>query len=236
MTSATRPANSTVSTSWFHSSSSLDNATEERTNWLVEWSTKHGQPSASNAAVPSSSSVSVFASTSLKPGMHADMASTNTGSNGCSASASTSAVANSRPQQASQPPPPPPPEPSPPKPARHIQWAGAESRKRKALAGARPPPPPLPTVDELERQLVADDALFRRCSAEQLYWGDDGQRDGWQRELVARLVRAKHERLDATQHPLLRCARRLARAEAVELWWRMREMRAASQKRRREGK
>ncbi|KAI1802771.1 hypothetical protein F4811DRAFT_572739 [Daldinia bambusicola] len=66
-------------------------------------------------------------------------------------------------------------------------------------------------------------------SATRSYWRDDRAREQWQRTLVSELVRAKHERLDATQGPVLRHARGVLRAESVERWVRLREL-AVTQK------
>ncbi|KAI0117138.1 hypothetical protein F4814DRAFT_415375 [Daldinia grandis] len=64
------------------------------------------------------------------------------------------------------------------------------------------------------------------------YWGSEADRHQWQRRLVKELVRVKYARLSQTQHPLLTCIRKLAKAEQIELWYRDREMRKAYEKRK----
>lgn len=225
-----------LSLNCFHSSVLPDDATDEDRFQFLLWASVNGRPSTSAPRNnDSSSSVPIFGSTAQKPGMHTQMASMNLqghGSNGPSRASTPSSDdgANQEPNHHNSPPE----ESNPPKATRHIQWAGAKSQTQNQLPGSRLPPPPLPPVDELEQQLAADDELFRRLSLEQLYWYTEEESDKWQVNLVQRLVRAKYEKLDAVQHPLVRYARRVACVKRIEEWWRTRKLRREQDKRKEE--
>ncbi|KAI1209946.1 uncharacterized protein F4807DRAFT_79311 [Annulohypoxylon truncatum] len=111
------------------------------------------------------------------------------------------------PEKEKQPSPPPPPPPPP-----HQQHKPKDQ-------------PPLPPISELPELLQETDFACRRASSQEQYWSSETHQDLWQRLLVAKLVRAKHARLDATQNTALRYARRLAGAEQLETWYRLRTMR-----------
>ncbi|XXG94140.1 hypothetical protein Hte_000392 [Hypoxylon texense] len=212
-----------LSLGWSHSSALPENATDEdRFLFLLRWAAQR-RPATSahnNSTAQSSSSGPIFGSTALRPGMHAQMASMNQQASSNESSnpsgSSPNDVANPEPNHHT----PPPPE------AQHIQWAGAKSQPL--------PPPPLPPLDELEQELADDDQLFRRFSEEQLYWYTDEESDKWQVNLVRRLVRAKHELLDAKQNSFVRLARRLARVREIEECRWMRTIRRDQQERRKE--
>ncbi|KAK6948190.1 hypothetical protein Daesc_009954 [Daldinia eschscholtzii] len=91
--------------------------------------------------------------------------------------------------------------------------------------------PPCYDIFESPRSEVFDGDPPHYCRSEGSvdvhYWQNTRHREYWQESLVRKLVRAKYARLNQTQHPLLKYARDLVKAEKIELWYRLKELRVS---------
>ncbi|KAI1376207.1 hypothetical protein F4677DRAFT_445464 [Hypoxylon crocopeplum] len=77
------------------------------------------------------------------------------------------------------------------------------------------------TSSDLDREMAM---WHLRSPRGEEHWTNNAERDRFQAELIRRLVRVKHERLDQRQRPWVRWVRRAVHAEDLELWWRTREL------------
>ncbi|KAI1477633.1 hypothetical protein F4774DRAFT_427065 [Daldinia eschscholtzii] len=100
--------------------------------------------------------------------------------------------------------------------------------------------PPCYDIFESPRSEIFDGEAPHYCrsagSTNVHYWRNARDRERWQESLVRKLVRAKYARLNQTQHPLLRYARGLVKAEKIELWYRLKELRVSHKLHRRQEK
>ncbi|KAI0890381.1 uncharacterized protein GGS22DRAFT_150736 [Annulohypoxylon maeteangense] len=126
----------------------------------------------------------------------------------------------------------------PPNPAHGAEFqrthAARSNRQAPSQPGQQGPTDltTIPSPSQIPALLKQTDEECRYASRNTHYWTCDGERDLWQQLLVAKLVLAKHQRLNETQGSMLRSIRLFSRIERVEMRYRLRQIRNSQGKAR----
>ncbi|XDG06781.1 hypothetical protein ABKA04_006396 [Annulohypoxylon sp. FPYF3050] len=110
----------------------------------------------------------------------------------------------------------------------HTSQANTRSQsheKEKKLEQQKRDPKSRPSPIQIPKLLHDTDRAGRRASGDFTLWDSDSELYHWQRQLVRKLVRAKHAQLDQTQSPFLRFLRHCSQIERLELVYRSLEIR-----------